>query len=623
MTLFLIAFLAGVLTVLAPCILPLLPIVVGGAAADHADRRKLFVITGSLVLSVVVFTLLLKASTLFIDIPPSFWTYFSGGILVALGLVLLFPTLWERLPVTALLNRKGNELLATGTRKKSVWGDVLMGAALGPVFSTCSPTYFVILATVLPSNFTLGLLYLFAYALGLAFMLIAIGYLGQRLVGRLTGAADPHGWVKRGMGVLITLVGLAVLTGFDKKVETAILDAGFFDVTKIEQTLLEQAPMPGSSTEGERGTLPTLTMPTGEVGVSGEFPQGEQSGTSTGSSSEPRGATGTEDAERTSPPLIEPQAGPKAPELAGISAYLNTDGKEITLAGYRNNKVVLLDFWTYSCINCKRTQPYLNAWHERYGDRGLVIVGVHTPEFAFEQKRENVEQALRDQGIKYPVVLDNRYWTWTAFGNRFWPRKYLIDIDGTIVYDHIGEGKYDETEAKIVELLEKRASIVGYREGAAAGTPSNVTEVDFNAVNSPETYFGAKRNSNLGNGIRSATGVQSFMAPSALILGKLYLDGTWSIVDEFAEVHESNGSIKFRFSAKNVYMVLASDAPQSLTVSLDGEPINRSAGKDVFGGTLTVAGERLYHVIELDDYGTHTLEISVPTGVRVYTFTFG
>ncbi len=622
MTLLAIAFVAGVLTVLAPCILPLLPIVVGGSAADHSNRTKPLIITGSLVLSVILFTLLLKASTLLIDVPPATWTYLSGGVLLVLGLTFLFPSLWERLPINALLNRKGNELLATGSRKKSVWGDVLMGAALGPVFSTCSPTYFVILATVLPQSFALGLVYLGAYALGLALMLLLVGYLGQKVVGRLTGAADSRGWVKRGMGALVALVGLAILAGFDKRIETSILDAGFFDVTRFEQRLLED--MEESSTPPQENPpleSPVTDTTSGEVAEQTILPEAETTPTDVVTET-------TADAPEpgiSSIPAPITSNGPKAPELAGIAHYLNTNGEEITLAGYRNKKVVLVDFWTYSCINCKRTLPYLNLWHERYGDKGLVIVGVHTPEFAFEQKKENVEGALIEEGINYPVVLDNRYWTWTAFGNRFWPRKYLIDVDGTIVYDHIGEGAYEETEARIIELLEKRASIVGYpQDGRAVGGPQDAVDVDFAKVRSEETYFGASRNTSLGNGMRNVVGVQTLMAPDMLAPNRPYLDGTWNIEGEYAESSEGDGVVRYRFTAKNMYAVLSGNGTHNVQVLLDGAAISENnAGADVQNGAVTVTGERLYHLVGLENYETHIMELIIPPGVKLYTFTFG
>ena len=226
------------LTVLAPCILPLLPVVIGSSVAAR-NKFTPYVVVGSLALSIVVFTYLLKASTALITIPPEVWTYLSGGILTVFGLTLLFPALWERVPGLALLSSKSNRLVGAGYRKKSLWGDALIGAALGPVFSTCSPTYFVILASVLPASFVLGTTYLLAYVLGLSLILLLLGLLGERLAGHMAGFANPRGWFKRSIGLLFVILGLMIAFGYEKKIETTILEGGYFDVTKIEQKLLE------------------------------------------------------------------------------------------------------------------------------------------------------------------------------------------------------------------------------------------------------------------------------------------------------------------------------------------------------------------------------------------------
>ncbi|OGY98655.1 MAG: hypothetical protein A2855_01330 [Candidatus Liptonbacteria bacterium RIFCSPHIGHO2_01_FULL_57_28] len=235
-----IAFIAGLLTVLAPCILPLLPVVIGSSAAGRS-RSTPYVVVGSLALSIIAFTYFLKASTAFIMVPPSVWMYLSGGILVVFGLVLLFPGWWEKLPGLAQLSAGSNKMVGVGYQRRGFWGDALVGAALGPVFSTCSPTYFVILASVLPASFALGTLYLFAYTLGLALVLLLVGFLGQRFANRLSGLADPKSWFKRGIGALFILLGLAIASGYEKKLETAILNGGYFDITKVEQMLLERA----------------------------------------------------------------------------------------------------------------------------------------------------------------------------------------------------------------------------------------------------------------------------------------------------------------------------------------------------------------------------------------------
>lgn len=239
MALLIISFIAGVLTVLAPCILPLLPIVIGSSASGRS-RATPYVVVGSLAISIILFTYLLKASTVFIMVPPYVWTYLSGGIIGIFGLTLLFPTLWESIPGLARLSVDSNKLMGTGFQKKSFWGDALIGASLGPVFSTCSPTYFVILASILPASFALGTLYLISYTLGLSLVLLLIGLLGDRLVSKVSLLSDPRGYFKRTVGLLFLILGLAIAFGYEKKLETTILNSGYFDITKVEQILLQK-----------------------------------------------------------------------------------------------------------------------------------------------------------------------------------------------------------------------------------------------------------------------------------------------------------------------------------------------------------------------------------------------
>jgi cytochrome c biogenesis protein CcdA len=239
MTFLIVSFIAGVLTVLAPCVLPLLPVVIGSSATGRSPWTP-YTVVGSLAVSIILFTYLLKASTAFIMIPPEFWMYLSGGILVLFGVTLLFPSLWENIPGLSKLSIGSNKLLGQGIKKQSFFGDVLVGAALGPVFSTCSPTYFVILASVLPSSFALGTLYLLSYTFGLSLVLLMLALVGEKLAERLSGFADPKGWFKRGLGVLFVILGLMIATGVEKKVELALLESGIFDVTKIEQLLLQK-----------------------------------------------------------------------------------------------------------------------------------------------------------------------------------------------------------------------------------------------------------------------------------------------------------------------------------------------------------------------------------------------
>ncbi len=311
-----------------------------------------------------------------------------------------------------------------------------------------------------------------------------------------------------------------------------------------------------------------------------------------------------------------------AKEISTPDGFINTP--PITIREFVGKEVVLVDFWTYSCINCQRTIPHLDAWYEKYKNQGLVIIGVHTPEFGFEQDYENVAAAVKKFDIKYPVVLDNDYSTWTSYKNRYWPRKYLVDIDGFIVYDHIGEGGYEETERKIRETLEERKQILDLRQEIPEGLSE--TETIATDAGSPEVYFGANRNELFGNGPAGKVVTATFLLPEKKELNTLYLDGIWSVTSEFAENSSAESKIVFRYQAKNVYFVAGSEMPVSLRVFLDGKPIRSAdAGSDAAeNSSITVSDHRLYHVVGTQIPGEHTLELRVQEpGLKAFTFTFG
>lgn len=575
MTLLIVSFIAGVLTVLAPCILPLLPVIIGGSLTGRMQARRAFTIVIALGVSVILFTLLLKASTLFIMIPESVWKWISGGIVIVLGVVTIFPSLWERIPLVGRLSRASNKAVGAGYQKQSFWGDVIVGAALGPVFSSCSPTYFIVLASVLPVSPFVGFTYLLAYAVGLSLALLVIAIVGQRTVAHLGIAANPRGWFKRTLGVIFIVVGIGVITGVDKDLQVKILDSGFFDVTQIEQKLLG---------DDMNGAVPDPT---------GAFTDGMTL------------LTRAEKSRRYE----------LAKEISTPDGFVNTDGEPVTLAQFKGEKVVLLDIWTYSCINCQRTIPYLNAWYEKYADEGFEIIGLHTPEFSFEQVQENVEDAVEKFGIKYPVVLDNDYSTWRAYDNKYWPRKYLIDIDGYIVYNHIGEGAYDETERAIQLALKERHA----RLGEELDVPSDITDpedkviVDRTGVGTPELYFGSRRNTALGNGMPGVDGTQTFILPATMVPNAPYLDGPWTITPEYAESMGAGG-VTLNYRAKDVYMVASAPGGVVVTVTVDG----------VEGQAFTVREEGLYTLVAGSEYGEHAIGVYTDTpGLRVFTFTFG
>ena len=589
LALLLISFIAGMLTVLAPCILPLLPVIVGGSVAGETSTRRVFIIVTALGLSVFIFTLLLKVSTAFITIPAIFWQLLSGGLLIFFGLVTIFPSLWDRIPGVGALYRRSNTLLGTGYQKQNIWGDVIMGAALGPVFSSCSPTYFVILAAVLPAHFALGIAYLLAYVFGLCLFLFIIAYLGQKAAVFLGVIAGSESWFKRIIGIIFVLIGVVVIFGLDKKLE-ASFPAGAFGEIGIEQQLLSSIQNTGSSV-----ATSSATSTASQVSTAGFLPATEKA-----------------------------RMYQKAPELAHPDGYINTDGQPIALSQYVGKKAVLIDFWDYSCINCQRTTPYLNAWYQKYKNQGLVIVGVHTPEFAFEHLQTNVQAAADRFGIKYPVVLDNEYQTWNAFKNEYWPHEYLIDIDGYIVHDHIGEDDYDGTEKAIQQALAERANRLG--AGAVATSTVAIPAPDLSAIQSPETYFGSNRNTYLGNGTPGVQGVQNFVLPNAMTPNILYLGGSWNLLPEYAEA-SAGGVVRFKYDSRDVYMVATNpSAAVKIKVLRDGQPAGAFGGADVNATTseVIINGDRLYKLIHDPTPGVHTIEIRIESGtLDAYTLTFG
>ncbi len=604
MTFLLLSFLAGILTVLAPCVLPLLPVIVGGSLTSTTDRkRNPFLITLSLSISVILFTLILKASSVFIHIPPETWAIISGVIIILFGLISLFPNAWEKISggLTQKISLKSNQVLATGYKKKTAWGDVIMGAALGPVFSSCSPTYFVILASVLPQSFGRGLVDLIAYSLGLSLMLFLISVLGQKLIGKLNFAVDPEGWFKRGLGIVFVLVGIFIIGGFDKKVQTYVLN-NVFDITKLEVSLLQKTqPVPLAENNTASSTV-TVTLDT------------------------PATTTATSSPTKPTPPkqitVSNPKKGlPRYKEIVDAAGYVNSE--PFTIGQYVGKKVILLDVMTYSCINCQRTFPYVTSWYQKYKDQGFIVIGIHTPEFAFEKDINNVREGLKRFGITFPVELDNNYATWNAYGNNFWPRKYLIDIYGNIVYDHIGEGEYDVMERKIQDALKERAQVLQSSEKIAAGivTPQNaVTTIQ---AESPETYFGASRNIYLNNGVKNKAGIQTLTEPMETKLDALYLSGTWDFKSEYAE-NTTAGKIFYGYSAKDVYFVGASNAGVSVKILRDGVPVSLEAGADVVNGSVQIKESRLYHLIHEKQKGQHVLQMIIESpGLQAYTFTFG
>jgi len=615
MILFIVSFIAGVLTVLAPCVLPLLPITLGGAMAEAGNKRRPLIIISALAVSVFVFTLLLKGSTALIGASPTFWAYISAIILIAFGLTLLFPIIWAKIVLKLPGHNKPDSWMAKGYQNRaSWWGDVLVGAALGPVFTTCSPTFFVILATVLPQSLGMGIIDLLAYVVGLSLALLLIAYIGQKLVGHLDWAIDPNGWFRKLLGILFIVVAVAIVFGWDKKVEADILNSGFFDVTTVEQSI-HQALQGPTALPGYPNANPADLTGSSTLNIYGNA-------TSTDTASNPNSVGAN-----LPPPPAEHYEG-KYIEIQNPAGFVNTPGgAPITLSQFIGKKVILVDFIDYSCINCERTFPALNEWWSKYKDQGLEIVAIHTPEFAFEKDINNVTAAAKQYGLQFPIVLDNDYSTWNAYGNEYWPHKYFIDIHGNVVYDYIGEGNEPVLESEIVKLLNDRMTFLGQSGSVSTGT-STAQDYQINAE-SPETYFGSHRNDYFGNGTPGVEEDSTFTTPESLTPGQFYLGGKWYINPEFAESGGASSTISYTFTAAKAYIILttADGKPAQATILIDGKPIApNQVGADDKNGVIDISASRLYNFFSSPS-GTaeqHRVDIifSRP-GVQAYTFTFG
>lgn len=575
MLLLITSFLAGVLTVFAPCVLILLPVIVGSSLIEDknkkSDRIKPYVIAISLGISVLLFTLLLKASTILIGVDPQVWKSVSGGIVVILGLSLLFPLAWAKLSAKIGIEHSSNAFLSKASKKSGIIGYILTGVALGPVFAACSPVYAVILATVLPVNLALGLVYMTIYATGLTLTLLAIALAGRKLTKRVTWTAKPDGWFRRGLAILLVVVGLAVITGFDKKVQTWFLVHVPINSTKLEEKLIPSNDSKSTSSVGGQKAIFNVEKPY------------------------------------------------DAPELKGIADWINSDPQTIDAL---KGKVVLIDFWTYSCINCIRTQPYLNKWYDRYERDGLVIIGVHAPEFAFEKVPDNVRNAVKEENIKYPVALDNDFATWNAYNNQFWPAKYLIDKDGQVRYTHFGEGKYDETETVIQTLLKENGRSVNAKidkDNGAAPVRQGQT---------PETYLGYERGERFANADQfKQDQTVNYTLAKQLKPDEWSLGGSWQIMAKQSIAAGENATLRVMFSAREVYLVMDGPTDKPVTLKFNGQTVTGSSngGGDIDGsGQVHLNGARLYKLIKLPAFTKNaTLDITMPKGTVINAFTFG
>lgn len=564
------AFVGGIVTILSPCILPVLPIILSGTVG-RGKRRPIGIIVG-FILSFSFFTLFLTAIVNATGLSADFMRTLAVVVLLAFGVSLIIPRVqqWIEMGFSRMASKGPQSQNRTG-----FGGGVVVGASLGLLWTPCvGPILAAVISLALSESVTGAVAVItVAYALGTAIPMFAIMQGGRALLQKVPGLMKNTGRIQQVFGVLMILTAVAIIFNLDRKFQTYILDV--FPNYGTGLTSIED-------NDAVRSELDEL----GGVGVDGS------------NIGDPMFASSQ-------------TSGREAPALIPGGEWFNTE--PLTLAELEGEVVVLIDFWTYSCINCIRTQPYLNDWHTKYADQGLVIIGVHTPEFEFEKSADNVQQAIIDADIEYPVVQDNNFATWRAYANRYWPRKYLIDHQGNIIYDHIGEGAYDETEREIQAALKKlHNSEVDMELSQFEDTrpPSNLL-----LPITPELYFGAFRNTRLANGTPGQTGPQTFTAPATLADDNIYLSGEWNIMDEYAVSQTTNAGIHLKYTARYVYMVLsAPDGPVTVTVTEDGETVN----------SFVVDEEKLYTVIEHEGYTDGILEITAQqSGLEAYTFTFG
>lgn len=583
----LFGFVAGAATALSPCVLPVLPIALT-AGATGGRRRPLGIVAG-LAVSFTFATIALVYLIAALGLPNDLLRNLAIAVLLGFGVVLVIRPLAARLEasLSGLAGRVGSPRRSGD----GFWSGVAVGLSLGIVYTPCAGPILAGVITVSASQtFNAGRLAVaLAYGIGSAVVLYLVMVGGRRALTplRRRGAA-----LQIATGVVMVVVALAMLDEYDIRFQSAIAaDLPSFLVNPTEG--LEDNAAAQSALAGIRGA------------------SAEGAGNRPGGYPLPRPIPVPGD------PLSLSNLG-RGPEFTDTERWFNTPGnRPLTLRQLRG-RVVLVDFWTYSCVNCIRTLPYLNAWNKRYARDGLTIVGVHTPEFSFEREASNVEAAIAREGIEYPVVQDNEQGTWNAYGNYAWPAEYFIDARGDVRYVHFGEGKYAEKEAVIRDLLAEAGHRVGRGDSGAHGLYPSA------GVTTLETYLGSERSEHFTNGDVSP-GLHRFSAPAALPDNELAYRGLWRIAPESATAAGSSSRLDLNFGARRVYLVLGSPGhPRQVEVRLDGRPIAAGAsGSDVHGGVLTVGPQRLYELVDLPRAEHHVLQLEAEPGVTGYAFTFG
>jgi cytochrome c biogenesis protein CcdA/thiol-disulfide isomerase/thioredoxin len=577
MLIYLLAFVGGILTILSPCILPVLPFVF--SRADQPFRRSGLPLLVGMALTFSAVAIAAAFGGHWVVRLNQGGRYVAMLVFLVLGVSLLFPSIAEVL--TRPLVSAGSKLQGGPSAESGTGKSFVLGISTGLLWAPCAGPILGLILTgaAIQGPGARSSFLLLSFALGAATSLGIALFAGNKVFSALKRSLSFEVWIRRGLGIAVIMGVVAIGLGWDTNLLTKF---SFVNTAKAEEHLIDRL----------RPEKPASVL--------------------------------AASAADTQPALDDEGS---FPDLSGAVAWLNSPPlSSKALKG----KVVLIDFWTYSCINCLRALPYVEGWAAKYKDAGLVVIGVHTPEFAFEKERSNVEKAVRELKVSYPVAVDSNYAIWKAFNNEYWPAHYFIDGKGRIRYHHFGEGEYHESERVIQELLKENGAQLPSSGTIAASGEGAEAAPDTADRRSPETYVGYHRAEHFASTEKIAQDSKHVYTPQPrLSLNQWALGGSWKVGEESAVLQTAPGKIAFRFHARDLHLVLGTTKdgrPVRFTVKLDGTAPHDDHGADVdSNGSGTVQDHRLYQLIrQKGPVEDRTFEIEfLDPGVQAFAFTFG